>query len=553
MRVAGWLFCLIVYLLCPFVAFSSQKREMRGAWIATVANIDWPSNKNSKSEVQKQEMILLLDSLRNNGINAVIFQCRPTSDALYKSEIEPWSEWLTGVQGKAPSDPLFDPLQFVIEESHKRCMEVHAWINPYRVTNTPDAKLSSDHIYYKKPHLFCSYGDKIYFNPGLKETEDHLIKVLRDLVVRYDVDALHLDDYFYPYPVAGKDFPDEETFKKNPRGFKNKADWRRDNVNQTVRRIHEMLMEEKPWVQFGISPFGVWRNKSNDADGSDTKAGVTNYDHLYADVLLWAKEGWIDYIAPQLYWEIGKKAADYEILAPWWRKYMPVTCNLYFGLYASGLEVNKTAAWKKPNELIRQLDHNRACDINVEGLLFYSTHYFLKNPQGLLDSLRMKYFTKEALPPEMKRGDEAFSPLNVRVESDTLKWDPVVAEAGDVVSSYVVYAFPDTVDCDLEDARYIVKRQMSSAYAIEPELFSPDVGYNFTVTSLNRFRKESEPYQFVAYRRSDRKIEDVVEIVVAEEDAIESSDDSVGKKDKKKKRKKDRKKKEHKKNYKRKK
>lgn len=537
MRVYRRFLLFVVCLLGPFFVYSSPKREMRGAWIATVANIDWPSNKNSNSEIQKQEMILLLDSLRNNGINAVIFQCRPTSDALYKSELEPWSEWLTGEQGKAPSDVHFDPLQFVIEEAHKRCMEVHAWINPYRVTNTPDAKLSKDHIYYKKPHLFRSYGEKIYFDPGLKETEDHLIMVLKDMVRRYDVDALHLDDYFYPYPVAGKDFPDEETFKNNPKGFKNKADWRRDNVNQTVRRIHEMLLEEKPWVQFGISPFGVWRNKANDADGSATQAGVTNYDHLYADVLLWAKEGWIDYIAPQLYWEIGKKVADYEVLSLWWRKHIPATCDLYYGLYASGLEVNKTEAWKKPNEVVRQLNYNKECSINVEGVLFYSTHYFLKTPQGLLDSLKKSHFTHHSLPPEMRRGDEAFSPLNLRIESDTLKWDPVISEGGDVISYYVVYAFPDTTECDFEDVRFLVNCQTEPTYRIDSARISKDCHYNFTVTAVNRFRKESEPSQFVEYSRPYSKTEDIHETLVAidgEDEKKEVGEDKKSKKEKKK-------------------
>lgn len=536
MRICGRFLLLIVCLLSPVLVYSSPKREMRGAWIATVANIDWPSNKNSNSEVQKQEMILLLDSLRNNGINAVIFQCRPTSDALYKSEIEPWSEWLTGEQGKAPSDIHFDPLQFVIDEAHRRCMEVHAWINPYRVTNTPDAKLAQGHIYFKKPHLFRLYGEKIYFDPGLKETEDHLIMVLKDMVRRYDVDALHLDDYFYPYPVAGKDFPDEETFRKNPKGFKNKADWRRDNVNQTVRRIHEMLQEEKPWVQFGISPFGVWRNQTKDADGSATQAGVTNYDHLYADVLLWAKEGWIDYIAPQLYWEIGKKVADYEVLSLWWRKHIPTTCNLYFGLYASGLEVNKTAAWKKPNEVVRQLNYNKECSINVEGVLFYSTHYFLKTPQGLLDSLKKSHFAYLALPPEMRRGDEAFSPLNVRIESDTLKWDPVISEEGDVISYYVVYAFPDTAECDFEDVRFLVNCQTEPNYWIDSARFSKDCRYNFTVTAVNRFRKESEPSQFVEYSPF-YKMDEIHETLVAIDDEDEIKEFEKDKKSKKKKKK----------------
>ena len=491
---------LLLFLLVSTLTYSQKKREMRGVWIATVANIDWPSSRDSSSSFQKQELILLLDSLSKCGINTVIFQIRPTADALYRSDIEPWSEWLTGEQGKSPDDSSFDPLQVVVEESHKRCMEVHAWINPYRVTNTPKSKLTPNHIYYKKPYLFKQYGDKIFFDPGQDETADYLLKVLKDILVRYDIDAFHLDDYFYPYPVGGKDFPDEETFKKNPNGFTNKADWRRDNVNRIVMRIQQMVKEEKSWVQFGVSPFGVWRNKAKDEKGSDTKAGVTNYDDLYADVWLWAEKGWIDYIAPQLYWEIGKSVADYAILAPWWRANVPASCQLYFGLYASGLEVNKPKAWKTPNELVRQMKFNQEC-VDIEGLLFYSTHYLLRNPQGLLDSLKTQYYAYPALPLEMKTSAEAHFPLNLRLEEDSvLRWDPVVAEGGESVSYYVVYAFPDSSNCDFDDPKNIITKTTETAIDLKKiPGWKKSVMYNLTVTSVNRFRKESDPYEFVLY------------------------------------------------------
>lgn len=490
----------VLFFLIPVLTFSQEKRQMRGVWIATVANIDWPSSRDSSSSFQKQELILLLDSLSKCGINTVIFQIRPTSDALYRSDIEPWSEWLTGTQGKAPSDSLFDPLQVVVEESHKRCMEVHAWINPYRVTNTPKSKLTPDHIYYKKPYLFKQYGDKIFFDPGQEETADYLLSVLRDIVVRYDIDAFHLDDYFYPYPVGGKDFPDDDTFAKHPNGFTSKADWRRDNVNRIVQRIQQMVKQEKPWVQFGVSPFGVWRNKAKDSRGSDTKAGVTNYDDLYADVLLWAEKGWIDYIAPQLYWEIGKTVADYAVLAPWWRQNIPSSCQLYFGLYASGLEVNKPKAWKTPNELVRQMRFNKDC-VNVDGLLFYSTHYLLRNPQGLLDSLKTEFYTNPALTLEMKSSSEAYSPMNLRIENDSLlKWDPVVADSGEAVAYYVVYAFADSLDCDFEDPKNILLKTVETSLDLrEIQRWKESVIYNLTVTAVNRFRKESDPYEFVMY------------------------------------------------------
>lgn len=495
MRKVG-LFSLLVMISC--FAFSTPKREMKGVWIATIANIDWPSKKDLSVNIQKREMLLLLDSLSRVGINTVVFQCRPMADALYKSPFEPWSEYVTGIQGKAPDEKGYDPLEFVVEEAHKRCMEVHAWVNPYRVTNGPEARLASDHIYYKRPELFCSYGGKICFNPGLKETEEYLLKILRDIVVRYDIDGLHLDDYFYPYPVGGQDFPDEQTFRKDPRGFSNKADWRRDNVSHTIRTIQDMIKKEKPWVQFGVSPFGVWRNQAKDPNGSKTKAGVTNYDDLYADVLLWAQKGWIDYIVPQLYWEIGMKAADYATLAPWWRKNIPTTCNLYFGLFASGLEVNKTKAWKTPNELIRQMRYNEEC-VNIDGLFFYSNRYLLRGPQGLLDSLRGMNYYEKTLTMSCKNASEAFPPLNLHWEGDTLCWDKVIAEGGDVVSYYVVYSFPDTDKCDLDDARYILAKTTDCRIKIDSSTREKNTYYNYTVTAVNRYRSESEPYDFVTY------------------------------------------------------
>lgn len=530
-------FLFVVLSLIPYLSFPEGKREMRGAWVATVANIDWPTTKGNKSEIQKQELILLLDSLCSQGINTVIFQCRPTGDALYKSDIEPWSEWLTGTQGECPKNG-FDPLETVVEEAHERGMEVHAWINPYRVTNSEKAVLSKKHLYYEKPELFVQYGGKIYFNPGLEDTEKHLLRVLKDIVMRYDVDALHLDDYFYPYPVNGKDFPDDETFKRNPKGFKNKEDWRRNNVNETVKNIHKMLQDTKPWVQFGISPFGVWRNASRDIRGSKTRAGVTNYDDLYADVLLWAKEGWIDYIAPQLYWEIGKKEADYAVVARWWRENIPSSCHLYFGLYASGLEVNFPKAWKKPNELVRQMRFNDEQSINIDGIMFYSTHYFLRNPQGLLDSLKNDFFQCPAIPPVKKNVPEAFSPINLRIEGDTLRWDKVVADEGDVISYYLVYAYPEEVDCDFESVDGLVAKTTDTQYVFDRETLLTDDHYTITVTAVNRYRSESEPYEFVTYYRTDEEtpaIEDGGTSVIAVDEEQETVKEKKHKKEKVKK------------------
>ena len=491
-------FYLLFFLGCCWTIFATpEKREFRGAWIATVANIDWPSNVNATSDEKVAELIQILDSLRKCKVNAVIFQIRPTADALYRSEIEPWSEWITGVQGKI-SEPYFDPLQVVIDEAHKRCMEVHAWINPYRVTNFKNYKLAENHIYFQKPHLFKQYGGRIYFDPGLEETGDYLIRVLQDIVSRYDVDALHLDDYFYPYPVSGSDFPDEETFRANPRGFKLKADWRRDNVNRIVKRIQDSIKQLKPWVEFGVSPFGVWRNGNKDPQGSATQAGVTNYDDLYADVILWADSGWVDYLAPQLYWELGKKVADYAVLAPWWQEHVK-NSKLYFGLYASGMEVNKQKSWKTPNELIRQLHFNKE-NITNDGVIYYSTKYFLKNLQGLQDSLRKSFYTTHTLPPESKRGGEfkVYSPINLKLDSlDKLSWNPILAEGGEAISYYVVYAFPDSIECDFDNPNYILELTTDTQLNLSNYRHLNNSDYCISVTAVNRYRRESCPEEFV--------------------------------------------------------
>ena len=262
----------------------------------------------------KQTLINQLNSLQGAGINAIIFQVRPEADALYASQYEPWSRFLTGVQGKVP-EPYWDPMQFMIEECHKRGMEFHAWINPYRVKTSLKNELSPIHIYNSHPEWFVTYGDQLYFDPALPESRNHICKVVTDIVSRYDVDAIHMDDYFYPYPIKGKDFPDDASFARYGGGFSNKADWRRSNVNILIQKIHETVRGLKPWVKFGVSPFGIYRNQKSDPLGSDTN-GLQNYDDLYADVLLWARKGWVDYNIPQIYWQIGHPLSLIHISEP---------------------------------------------------------------------------------------------------------------------------------------------------------------------------------------------------------------------------------------------
>jgi len=398
---------VLCLLSVSVAALQAEPISFRGAWIATVANIDWPSEQAiGNTDMQKAEMVWLLDSLQSLGINAVIFQVRPTADALYRSEYEPVSHWMTGTQGTWVEQAMWDPLEWTIEQAHARQMEVHVWLNPYRVNlnKTDTSMICADHIWRRHPEWFWEYAKQWYFDPGLDVTRDWICTIVQDIVNRYDIQAIHMDDYFYPYPVGNKPLPDEETFRRYPRGFTDIREWRRNNVNLAIQDISATIRECKDSIQFGISPFGVWRNASVDSTGSATTAGLTNYDDLYADIRLWIQKGWIDYVLPQLYWEIGKPAADYEVLAHWWANEVRGTdCRLYIGMAPYRLVDSPTKntkntkntkttpnPWATGNEISRQMRLNRTIP-EITGECFYSTRPLLKNPRNVCDSIKEFY------------------------------------------------------------------------------------------------------------------------------------------------------------------
>ena len=501
-----FLFIINIFLITSVFA-QSPKRELRAVWIATVANIDWPSSQKLSSKEQREEMRKILDGCVKNNINTVIMQIRPTSDAFYPSALEPWSHWLTGKQGVKPN-PYYDPLQFIIEEAHKRCIEVHVWLNPYRLSNSDNINmLSKDHLYYKNKDLFVRYGGKYYFDPGLDETRMFLNSVVEDVVEHYDIDAVHFDDYFYPYKVGNQEFPDNESFKKFPRGFapNQKDDWRRNNVNMVIAELQQTIKSLKPWVEFGISPFGVWRNDNVDPDGSATRAGVQNYDDLYADILKWLKEGNIDYVVPQLYWEIGKKVADYKILANWWSK-NSFGKNLYIGLYASKLGMSGAEpAWKKGNELIRQIRLNRSIP-QIDGAAFFSSKTFLQNKQGLNDSLQHGLYKYPAICPINRniKGDSSAQPQNIRILKDSseayLIWDDINEEGGCKTAYYVVYAFKGKKVGDLNNPANILTLTTENCIDLREMEMRIKGHYTFVVTAINRYKHESVPTEGVSRR-----------------------------------------------------
>lgn len=425
------------------------KFEFRGVWIATIENMDWPSRAGLSTEKQKTEYVKLLDFHQRTGINAVIVQVRPAADAFYENAKEPWSEFITGKQGRAP-EPYYDPLAFMIEEAHKRGMEFHAWINPYRaVFDVNKSSVDTGHITNRHPEWFVTYGKVKYFNPGLPEVRKYVVDIITDIVGRYDIDALHMDDYFYPYPIDGKDFQDGRAFQLYGNGMK-KDDWRRSNCDSIVKNIYEAICLTNIRVKFGISPFGVWRNKREDPDGSDTKAGTTCYSTLYADVLLWLKNGWVDYVAPQLYWEIGHKLAGYKELAEWWSSHT-YGKHLYIGhgLY----RVGSNAAWKDKNELPREIDLARSLP-GVQGSAFFSCRDLVKNGNGWADTLRENYYALPAMVPPMDWIDSAQAevPEVVKVTEDSF----TVTKGGEErIRGFSLFSVPKDVDASPEYSTFI--------------------------------------------------------------------------------------------------
>ncbi|MEU3223548.1 family 10 glycosylhydrolase [Streptomyces sp. NPDC006976] len=374
------------------------RRELRGMWVATIANTDWPSKAGLSADAQRAELIAYLDRAVERKLNAVILQVRPSADALWPSTYEPWAQCLTGVQGK---DPGWDPLGTAVQEAHSRGLELHAWFNPYRVANHTDlSKLTASHPARRHPDWVLPYGGKLYYNPGLPEVRAFVRDAMLDAVRRYDIDAVHWDDYFYPYPVAGETFADGAAYEKYGAGFPDRAAWRRDNTDKLVRETAERVKSLKPGIRFGISPFGVWRNAATDPAGSDTRAGVETYDDLYADTRGWIKKGWIDYICPQLYWNIGYPAADYAVLVPWWSEVVRGTgVDLFIGeaLYKCG-DPAQPAAWQDPAELSHHIALAARHD-QVRGHAYFSAKSVVTDRIGALDQVVADHYRSRARPP----------------------------------------------------------------------------------------------------------------------------------------------------------
>lgn len=396
----------------------SHRREFRGAWVATVWNSDWPSKAGLPVAQQQAELVNIITQLQELNFNALILQVRPEGDALYSSQLEPWSAWITGTQGKAP-EPFYDPLAFAIAECHKRNIEVHAWFNPYRAkTSLKSAPNVRPHLSVTNPEVVYQWGNQLWMDPGAKIVQDRAYNVIIDVVQRYNLDGIHLDDYFYPYPIPGESFPDGKTYNayKETGGTLSLGDWRRENVNQMVQRLFQGIKAAKPHVKFGISPFGIYR--------PGQPAGITGldaYNVLYADSKKWLDQGWVDYLAPQLYWRTDQTQQSYPTLLKWWTEANTKQRHIYAGNNIGQLDGK---VWKD-EEIEKQIKitRNLAQDLSL-GNIFFSMSSINENRQGIADKFKNSLYSTPALVPTLswQNATPPSPPQVLQVNNRRLSW-----------------------------------------------------------------------------------------------------------------------------------
>lgn len=487
----------IIFLFLFVVIASSQttflKREFRSVWIASVSNIDWPSSKYLTTTQQRNEFIAMLDYLKACGFNAVIVQIRPSCDAFYANAREPWSEWLMGSQGTPPI-PFYDPLQFMIDETHKRGMEFHAWFNPYRSQVSASSSIHPSHITQTKPEWNLRFNSPYkMLDPGLPQVREYNTSIIMDVVRRYDIDGVHFDDYFYPY--EGIQNQDSLSWSLYSGGFTDKGDWRRNNVNTLVRMVYDSIMSIKPKVKFGISPFGIWKNSAAGTSGFEAYYGI------YCDAVTWLQEQKVDYIMPQIYWAFARTAAPYGNLVPWWSTVLNGR-HLYVGHGAynmSKADPFPIGSWPS-SELCDQIRFNRQFH-NVHGSAFFSAKHIKNNVKNFADSLRLNLYKYPALPPEMKWKDSIppLPPVNLTANGNgvgiVLSWQkPDTAIDGEKPKYFLIYKATDPDTIDINNPKYILK-VLPNDTTIYYDVFSVQFNkkYTYIVTSLDRLHNESPP------------------------------------------------------------
>lgn len=468
---------------------SAPKRQLRGMWISTFKNLDWPSKPGLPVAKQKSELDGYLDEAVRLHMNAVFIQVRDRSDAFYKSSYEPWSQALTGTPGRNPG---YDPLAFMVSEAHKRGLQLHAWFNPFQVTTEGDKPLPKNSPAVKHPDWTHKFDGRLYFDPGIPAVRKFVEGVINEVVRKYDIDGVHFDDHFYPYPVPGKRFTDDATYQKYGKGL-GKGQWRRQNVDTFVREVGEQTHKVKPWIWYGISPFGIWRNKTTDPAGSATD-GLQSYDDVYDDTRAWVQNGWVDYVAPQLYWSTGDKAAPYTTLARWWSglvkqspKKKPVL--LYVGQAAYRMMKTSTdPAFRKGGELNRHLAEDEGLP-NVAGDIFFSAHDLTANRLHVSTDLVNGPYKDPALPPVMTRapGGAPSSPTAVHATKSggktSLTWQAVKG-----ARSYAVYRFTKNPGkCGFADNKHLI------AVTGGPSYTDDHTDGQYYVSTLDHTSRESTP------------------------------------------------------------
>jgi len=488
-------------ILCTQAQETPRKREMRGTWIATFANIDWPTRTQTPAQ-QRSALISILDHHKATGINTIYMQVRSQCDAMYQSSIEPWSADLNGVQGRAPS-PLWDPMQFAIDECRKRGMEFHAWINPYRAVSSAGnlPGFAANHIAKVHPEWLLNNGTTLTLDPGIPAVRDYIISVITDILQRYDVDGIHFDDYFYPPGT----FNDNASFNADPRGFTVRADWRRDNVNILIQRVYQTVKDLKPWVKFGVSPSGIYRNSTNPAIGTNT-SGSEHYNAVFADSKKWLEQGWVDYIEPQVYWYMGQPGANYTIIVPWWNNNANGR-HIYIGM--AGYKVNdgtQGTPWLNPSMIPNEVRLNRG-NPNVYGQAIYNTSSLRSTTKlGFRDSLRLNFYQKPSLQPTMPWRDNtpplpATTLTATRYSDDSvvLNWTkpPFTTNELDKAKRFVVYRSQNAA-INIDDANNILVITVNDTSAFNDKNIQPNTTYYYTVTSIDRFHNESVESNIVA-------------------------------------------------------
>lgn len=522
-----------------------NNQEFRAAWVASVLNLDWPIDKFATSENQKLQMLAIFDSLVESGFNAVFLQVRAEADALYESEHAPWSYFLTGEEG-TPPDPYYDPLEFAIEEAHKRGLELHAWINPYRAVqghssakevslqdidpalysvtegryfndtqekSLPPHDRDSTHVYYSNPEWLLNVAGYVFMDPGLPEVIQHVKEVVGEIVNNYDVDGIHMDDYFYPYPqneMAPRnpdfDAKDDSTFAAHPRGFDNKYDWRRNNVNLLIKELQDTVKSVKPYVKFGVSPFGIWQ--------SGTPSGITGMNprtSIYADALMWIEDESIDYLIPQLYWRFGGQQ-DFAKLSEWWLDQVTDDIHFYAGLgvYKSDSRFSSDGRYSA-NEVPKQVRHTR--EIGADGnVMFRSRNLTVFNSGGIRDTLRTDLYKHRALTPSFNQIDLpipgapsnmilAQNPILGESSEILLSWDRPAYEAGkDSLVRYAIYRVEGetapSADEILANPENLVAITGQEEFTDSPG--NTETSYHYAITAFNRNSQESEPSEVVS-------------------------------------------------------